>query len=571
MNSVLAAFLRKSEQVATDPVLRRWLIGRALRRVGRGADIRRASPPYLDAARFSGPRAPGRIPFVARPTAAPSGTLSLSLPGETVVVAAGAEDATMARPFADIETELALHRFAWLPLQKADPSWVDALWRAWERRFAGGRDGWAWHPYTAAERAINILDFAARHGFPGDTAETAQFLADHGRHILENLEYFGDGYTSNHLANDGRGVHAIGLALGIDDYADAGARILLEEAKRIFLPSGVLREGSGHYHFLLLRNYLGAWLMARAHGRAEAAALEAIAARALAVVPRLTLPGGLPLIGDVSPDCPPDFLTCLFPGVEVGQGWGASLTPDERDAVVGLRDGVPPVDLEALGADGWHRFDAGPWSFLCYVAPEGWPPMPGHGHQDMGGFEFHFEDEAVFRDLGRRGYGPSGDADTAATAHNGFTIDGEDPYPRNRPHYDAAFRRAVGGPPPEVSKQAGEIVMIHQGFRRLHGVGAARRAWRFDGRRARIEDAVAGGGTRTFARRLHTTLPAEQTAEGAVLRGRRADYKVAADARIEIKPATLWTAYGQGVPATAIEMTAPATLPWRGTIEIEAA
>lgn len=568
---MLSSLLRKSEQIATDPVLRRWLIGRALGRVGQGADIRRASPPYLDIARFSGPRAPGRIRFASRPAAAPSGTLNLSLPGETVVVAAGAEDAAMARSFADIETELSLHRFAWLPLQKADPSWVNALWRAWKRRFAGGRDGWAWHPYTVAERAINILDFAACHGLPGDAAETASLLADHGRHILENLEYFGDGYTSNHLANDGRGVYTIGLALGIDDYADAGARILIEEAKRIFLPSGVLREGSSHYHLLLLRNYTSAWLAARSHGRAEAAALEAIAARAFAVVPRLTLPSGLPLIGDVSPDCPPDFLACLFPGAEMGQGWGASLTPGERQAVVDLRDGVLPVDLDALGADGWHRFDAGSWSFLCHVASEGWPPMPGHGHQDMGGFELHFEDEAVFRDLGRRSYGPSGDADTAATAHNGFTIDGEDPYPRNRPHYDAAFRRAVGGPPPKVSRRDDGIAVAHTGFQRLRDVGMVRRAWRFDGRRVRIEDAVEGGGERTLARRLHTTLPAEQTAEGAVLRGRRTDYKVATDARIEIKPATLWAAYGQGISATAIEMTATATLPWRGTIEIEAA
>jgi len=299
--------------------------------------------------------------------------------------------------------------------------------------------------------------------------------------------------------------------------------------------------------------------------------LEAIVTRAFAVVPRLTLPGGMPSIGDVSPDCPPDFLACLSLRADAGQGWGGLLTADDRDAMVHLRDGTPPVGLDALGADGWHRFDAGPWSFLCHVAPEGWPPMPGHGHQDMGGFELHFEDEAVFRDLGRRSYGPSGDADTAATAHNGLTVDGEDPYPRNRPHYDAAFRRAVGGPPPEVSKRAGEIVMSHQGFRRLHGVGAARRAWRFDGRWVRIEDAVEGGGARTLARRLHTTLPAEQSADGAILRGRRADYKVAADARIEIKPATLWAAYGQGIPATAIEMTTTAKLPWRGTIEIEAA
>ena len=197
--------------------------------------------------------------------------------------------------------------------------------------------------------------------------------------------------------------------------------------------------------------------------------------------------------------------------------------------------------------------------------------MPGHGHQDLGGFELHFEDEAVFRDLGRRSYGPPGDADMAAAAHNGLTVDGENPYPRNRPHYGAEFRRSVGGPPPEVRRIDDGIAATHTGFRRLGNLGAARRAWRFDGRRARIEDAIEGRGARAVARRLHTTLPVERTNDGAVLRGKRARYKITADAPIEIGPAVLWATYGVGVPATAIEMTAMATLPWRGTIVIEAA
>ena len=77
----------------------------------------------------------------------------------------------------------------------------------------------------------------------------------HAPAILGALEYFGDSYTSNHLANNGRGLFLLGLALGDAASADIGGRILLNEAKRIFLPSGVLREGSTHYHALLARNY----------------------------------------------------------------------------------------------------------------------------------------------------------------------------------------------------------------------------------------------------------------------------------------------------------------------------
>ena len=95
-------------------------------------------------------------------------------------------------------------------------------------------------------------------------------------------------------------------ALGLEWAAECGARILEEEAKRIFSSSGVLREGSSHYHLLIARNYADAWLAARRHGRPEAAVLRDITSRAPAVVPWLILPGGMPLIGDVSPDCPPE-------------------------------------------------------------------------------------------------------------------------------------------------------------------------------------------------------------------------------------------------------------------------
>ncbi len=36
------------------------------------------------------------------------------------------------------------------------------------------------------------------------------------------------------------------ITLGLPDYADTGAQIMLAEAGRIFAPSGVLREGSSH-------------------------------------------------------------------------------------------------------------------------------------------------------------------------------------------------------------------------------------------------------------------------------------------------------------------------------------
>ena len=359
---MMQALTRKVSQVVGDPVLRRWLMARALGRWPGPPPFTAGRPPYLDGVTLPLPMAaqPAGLEYAELPAAEPTAPVTLPLPAETITVAPGQEDALMGRDFADTETLLGVHRFAWLPVvgHDIDPAWVGALWRAWARRFGDQEKGWAWHPYTAAERAINVLAFARRHGLPGQRADTLALLANHARAIAGRLEYFGEHNTSNHLANNGRGLFVLGLELGMDASADLGVCVLIEETRRILLPSGVLREGSSHYHLLLTRSYADAWLAARAHGRAETAELEAITRRALAVIPRLVLPGGLPLVGDVSPDCPPGHLSGLLPGGDLNSGWAGLLDEDTRQAFRALRDSCAPVAAEALLADGWLRADS---------------------------------------------------------------------------------------------------------------------------------------------------------------------------------------------------------------------
>lgn len=472
------------------------------------------------------------------------------------------------RQYDDLETLLAVHRFAWLPVmgEAADPSWVVALWRAWRDRFTTPDDGWAWHPYTAAERAINLMDFAARHGLP-DPDRDIDLLACHGTEILARLEYFGDHYTSNHLSNDGRGVYRIGLALGIEALADVGARILLAEADRIFQPSGMLREGSSHYHLLITRNYLDCWLAARRHERPEADAFETICRHALAAARLFDLPGGLPLIGDISPDCPPAFLTCLLPGGDPGSGWTGGLGRDDRDAVMALRDSCGSANSAALDSGGWRRLDHGDWSCLWHVAPDGWPLMPGHGHQDTGSFEVHFGTVALFRDPGRGSYRDA--ADVSAMAQNGISIDGNDPYPANRPYYDDAFRHTVAGAPPVAERSDDGLRLTFQGFTRLAGVGAVTRQWRFSDRLMVLTDRVDGRGTHEVTRRLHTVLPVEQADNEVLIDGGSRRFRIRTDGAVTLQAATCWTTYGDGVPATAIEIAGRESLPYDGNIEVE--
>ncbi|RAU23607.1 hypothetical protein CU669_00425 [Paramagnetospirillum kuznetsovii] len=568
------AITRKLRQLSDDPVLRRWLALRLLRLTPGEPRFTPHLPPSL------GPDWNGldaEIPpvvFSALPQGAPKGRLTLRLPGQNVEIEPGGEAAAVARAYDDPETQLGLHRFAWVPLMKSsdDARWVGSMWAAWRARFGTPDSSWAWHPYTAAERAINLLAFVNRHGLPGPAEDTLAVLAAHAPAMAARLEYFGEHHTSNHLFNNGRGLYLLGLALGLPRTVETGARVLLGELVRIFRLSGVLREGSTHYHLLLTRSLASVWLGARAHGRPEAEAFEKSLRRAVAALPHFDLPGRFPLVGDISPDCPPDHLFCLMPGGDRRSGWMELLTPDDRVRLATVLDSVAPSD--SLADDGWLKAGFGDWTGLWHADPDGWSQMPGHGHQDCGGFELHFEREPVFVDLGRGSYAVAGEADemVSARAHNGLSVDGLDPYPANKPYYAPAFRRKVAGEPPRLEKRDDGVALSFEGFRRLSGVGAVTRIWRFAGRNLEIADSVAGKGVHVLIRRLHTTCTVERLDGGVRLGapgGRRFTIH-APGAEIAVSDTIVWSAYGVGRPATRLEFTATAPLPWTGTITVEA-
>jgi hypothetical protein len=567
---MLQSIARKTRQVISDPVLRRWLGGRVLGLHGRETPFERHRPPYLAHMLPLSDEVPSGS-FRTLPDRSPVDPISLPLAGETLHLDRAAVPGVFHRRFADVETFVSLHRFAWLPLlgSAIDPAWVDLLWREWRCDFASPRNDFSWEPYTAAERVINILDYAERVGLPGSTDDTLAVLAAHGPAVAAHLEYFGEQQTSNHLANNGRGLYLLGLALGLKGCADLGARILLQEAERLFRPSGVLREESSHYHLLLLKQYMSAWLAARSHARPETAALEAIVRRAAGVVPHLRLPGGFPLIGDISPDCPPAFLAGLVSGKG---GWCDLLAPQDRQAVRSLVAGAPSADRDTLRLDGWLRIERGAWSGLWHGAPEGWSLASGHGHQDWGSCEIHHGGQRLIIDPGRGAYGDRGDAAFfgSAMAHNGILIDGASPYPPNRPYYDQAFRSSVAGRFREIVCTDDGVMARFDGFSRLGNVGKVTRRWRFSDTTLVVEDEIEGTGRHTVTRLLNTPLCAEAGGRVATLDQGSARWRVESDEMIAVEASTWWSAYGIGEACRRLRIEARVQLPWRGHLVVTA-
>jgi len=579
-DNVIGALVRKSRQVIKDPVLRKWLIGRMLGENPPTPAFQAHRPPYL--APSSGARPapssshnrndqrqsdpPITLPLLTLPLA------GMDLPIEPTTVSG-----LFRKSFTDTETLLSLQRFAWLPLleYKIDPAWVEALWAAWVAAHGTPDDGWAWHPYTAAERAINILDYGRTNGLPGDRGETAAILGRHAHVIADGLEYGGEHNTSNHLANNGRGLYRLGLALDsamdLNWAADMGRDILLNEAERVFLASGVLREGSSHYHLLYTQRYIDVYLAARAQGRPEANDFRAIAERALGVLPHLLMPGGFPLIGDISPDSPPSYLSGLLAHDAVG--WAASLGEDDLAHVGEMKESAQRSATDTLQGDGWLRHDHGPWSALWYVSPQGWPPMPGHAHQDCGSFELHFGTTRVIVDPGRGSYENNAGAAAycSAEAHNLLTIDSAAPYPDNRPYYDDRFRTRTCSEAPRTEVTPGAVTLHMDGFSRLKSTGTVTRRWRFEDNRVVIADQVAGNHRARLDRHLHVCHPLSRDGAAVVVEADGRRFKIAgSDTAPTITPTEIWRQYGKSHPGSRLSFTDTAGLPWSGELSIEA-
>ena len=486
----------------------------------------------------------------------PKTPFMLELPAQSIILHPGDEAGLFSREYADTETLLGLHRFAWLNWMgaTATPEWVAAIWRAWADKHSIPEEGWPWHPYTATERAINILTFSQQHGLPGPKEETLSVLSSHSQAIANNLEYFGEHHTSNHLANNGRGLYLLGLGLGMEVTADLGGQILIEEAKRIFYSPGVLREDSSHYHLLLTRNYEQVARAAKQHKRKEEPVLRAISNKARAVAEHMVLPGGLPLIGDISPDLPPKILLKQLALLNTV----SNLTVQEKDALAGA---------------GWLRHEIGPFSAIWHVAPDGWSHIPGHGHQDVGSFELHCDKEAVFVDPGRGSYGEKGTAALyrSAAVHNTLTINDADPYPANKPYYNNAFRRKICGKGPVVEHAKNNLTIIHNGYARISGVGQATRNWAFNENSVAISDTLDGRGKHCIKRKLVTPLRAERNGDIVLLYGDKNVYRLNCNSKSILSTITIWCAYGSSQPGTCIEFYDESRLPWVGSIRLERA
>ncbi len=105
---------------------------------------------------------------------------------------------------------------------------------------------------------------------------------------------------------------------------------------------------------------------------------------------------------------------------------------------------------------------------------------------------------------------------------------------------------------------------------RLNGVETVRRRFAFDAGTMRITDRVEGTSKRTVTRRLHTTCSVRTTPGGAILEDAGHKFRLHTAEAFTCSTATSWSAYGEGLPSTLIEISTRSRLPFESTLVLEA-
>lgn len=478
--------------------------------------------------------------------------------------------------FEDLENESSLHRFAWLlPWmleQRRQGTSASSLWeraaaamRDWIRAHPGPTASEAWQSYTLSERLVNwIIATLALGSFPPGEDVMAS-ITTQAEHLSGSLEHYGPLFTGNHLSNNGRALYFAGIVAERLDLASVGRVILRHERARLFSRNGFLREGSAHYQFLVTRNYAEVlWLAETCGDVAFRDELRVTLPKLRGACEFFLVQGAkprIPLIGDLSPDCTPEWL--LGVASEVREGW---------------REFFPEAGWAAQHVSEtseWARVDSGGWAVIAHVNPRGAPLVPSHAHHDTGGITAFLDGEPVIVDCGRKHYMDDavGRFGLSGWAHSLLMVDGLNPEPRDRWFLARDFLQRRIGARPEIVAADRTIRITHHGYQRSPGVGVCSREVAVTNDELCVVDSVAGSGFHRLALVFH--LP-NGTARGSSVEFRAGDKTITLQLPADLRRVRAVTAsddgtfgwatprYGKQIPVTSVIAEARVRLPWRG-------
>ncbi len=324
--------------------------------------------------------------------------------------------------FNDPEQCMSLHRWGWLVYDDIGTEEGIALMRSWIGVMSPIPKGIPGTSYTTGERIVNALLFCAKRNIiiPTDVHDALVIMTFH---LARNIEYHGVRGTGNHVVNNARALFFAGQEFKIKELSMLALTVLKDALPWLITKDGFLREESSHYHLLFTRWIVEIYELAKNTEHKEIEAylrpwVKKLAERCLFFMVCNEQSGEwqIPLIGDVSPDCTPQWLIQYLLSLSSFSVMKGAHTKNK---------------MQAFPESGWFRFELCRLIIFWHIPQGNMIHRATHGHADVCSFVLFSNGVPILVDLGRPTY-KTDDAlyehSGSARAHNSIIVDGFDPF-----------------------------------------------------------------------------------------------------------------------------------------------
>lgn len=386
--------------------------------------------------------------------------------------------------------------------------------------------------YTVCERVVNWL-ISLSLVSPGNIVQDSKIysaVVNQINYVIENLEYYGESFTSNHLLNNGRAIYIAGVLLNVETYKQSGRKIILTEIKRVIVDGGYLREGSTHYQFLINKNLNDVLFVAQMFDDDSdfKTTLTGVIKKISLASKSFIVSDGyknkyVPYIGDISPDVEPSWIIeapyvsdILIGTYRGGVNWDIA---GYHSVFKELHTKQPHHDSERYhltresqnminNSRDWGRINSDSWSVFTHVNNSSYPNnLTGHFHHDATGIIAYYKGECIITDCGRRSYLPNKRSlrDVSIVSHSGLRVDGLEPEMNMRTFYHNDFLDNYASAKPQILKyEAAEFKIYAGGYSRIKGINDVSRFVKITHGGLEIVDSIKGVGEHIVELYFHT-------------------------------------------------------------------
>jgi hypothetical protein len=429
--------------------------------------------------------------------------------------------------FEDLEDLELLHRWNWLlymessgQTQNRTVDWGWGYIRSWIKENGIGKEGSQSEPYTIAERIVNTCIYTWTINrtleLPSDISEAIELMA---YKLADSLEYNEPGSTGNHIFNNARGLYFAGETLGNQSLVDLAVAIFKDRIDILVSKDGFFTEGSSHYHMLFTRWLFEIIWLAEMQGDLYTQNLLKPYLKRLSSMSSFFIVydednrSTMPLIGDISPDYPPEWLFTI-PRCKLRE---KNITCDENlpldsefswhklfdcnnQIKTHYKDkylGEAYCKIQTFAESYWHRYDWFGWTLFLHSIPGSCKNQAGHFHEDLTSFVLFRYGKEVFVDPGRRSYSASDVVarfQKSSIGHNSLMLNGVGPgLMPNQQRYPEFYRDSDVSVTHEINDKLLFVELRHTGFSRaFSSVGSHLRKFSISKNSIEIFDEIEG-------------------------------------------------------------------------------